>query len=75
MTLSGITHSVLLMHSKNKSRLESFPCFGKKRNPLDFNGADARCESRFPLQLFFYRLPLKYLETEKRGFGLFFSFQ
>lgn len=29
-----------------------FPCFGKKRNPLDFNGSDARYESRFPLQLF-----------------------
>jgi len=50
-----------------------FPCFGKKRNPLDFNESDARYESRFPLQLFFYRLPLKYLEYKKRGFGLFFS--
>lgn len=34
-------------------------------SPLDF-------EDRFPLQLFFYSLPLKHVETKKRGFGLFF---
>ena len=42
-----------------------FSCSGKKINPLDFKESDTRYESRFPLQILFYRLLLKSVETKK----------
>ena len=39
-----------LIPPRNKSRIKSFPAFGRKVNPLDFNESDTRYESRFPLQ-------------------------
>lgn len=51
-----------------------FPCFGKKRNPLDFNGSDARYESRFPLQIQIFRSPSDSGCQKNRRFGVFFRF-
>jgi hypothetical protein len=70
------SHAFLALDTlKKQVQNQVFSCMGKKRNPLDFNESDTRYESRFPLQIFFYRLLLKYVETKERDFGLFFLFQ